>query len=124
MQSVLSDEIHYRILRLLEAQSDISQRQIAKELGVSLGKTNYCIQALLQKGWIKAENFKNSRNKIGYAYLLTPDGIERKTKIAVQFLKRKTAEFEVIKREIEQLRREVAQSQSPDTLTRSKKEGS
>ena len=76
----------------------------------------------MQKGWIKAENFKNSRKKIAYAYLLTPEGIERKTKIAVQFLKRKTAEFEVIKREIEQLRQEVAQSQSPDTLNRSKKE--
>lgn len=120
--TVLSDEIHYRILRLLEGQPDISQRQIAKELGVSLGKTNYCVQALLQKGWIKAENFKNSHNKIGYVYLLTPLGIERKAKIAVRFLKRKTAEFEAIKREIEQLRQEVAQSQSPDTLTGSKKE--
>jgi len=118
----LSDEIHYRILRLLEAQPHISQRQLAKQLGVSLGKTNYCVQALLQKGWIKAENFKNSGNKIGYAYLLTPEGIERKTKIAVRFLKRKTAEFEAIKRDIEQLREDVARSQSSDTLTSSKKE--
>ena len=122
MPTVLSDEIHYRILRLLEGQPDISQRQIAKVLGVSLGKTNYCVQALLQKGWIKAENFKNSHNKIGYVYLLTPLGIERKAKIAVRFLKRKTAEFEAIKREIEQLRQEVAQLQSPDTLNGSKKE--
>ena len=121
---MLSDEIHYRILRLLEAQPDISQRQIAKALGVSLGKTNYCVQALLHKGWIKAENFKNSRNMIRYAYLLTPEGIERKTTIAVRFLKRKTAEFEAIKREVEQLRQEVARLQSPDTLTGSKKEGS
>jgi len=119
---VLSDEIHYRILRLLEVRPDISQRQLAKELGVSLGKTNYCIQALLQRGWIKAENFKNSHNKIGYTYLLTPEGFERKAKIAVRFLKRKTAEFEAIKHEIEQLRLEVAQLQSPDTLTGSKKE--
>jgi EPS-associated MarR family transcriptional regulator len=114
--SVLSDELHYRILRLLEAQPDLSQRQLAKELGVSLGKTNYCVQALLRKGWIKAENFKNSHNKIGYAYLLTPEGIERKAKIAVRFLKRKTAEFEAIKREIEQLRQEVAELHTPDAL--------
>ena len=122
LYSVLSDEIHYRILRFLEVRPDISQRQLAKELGVSVGKTNYCIQALLQRGWIKAENFKNSHNKIGYTYLLTPEGFERKAKIAVRFLKRKTAEFEAIKREIEQLRLEVAQLQSPDTLTGSKKE--
>ena len=105
----MSDEIHYQVLRLLEAQPDISQRQLSRELGVSLGKTNYCLQALLKKGWIKAENFKNSHNKIAYTYLLTPEGIERKARIAVRFLKRKTAEFEDIKREIEQLRREVAE---------------
>lgn len=104
----MSDETHYRILRLLEAQPEISQRQLANELGISLGKANYCLQALLAKGWIKAEHFKNSRNKLAYSYLLTPEGIERKAKIAVRFLRRKTAEFEEIKREIEQLRQEVA----------------
>ena len=113
----MSDETHYRILRLLEAQPDLSQRQLAKELGVSLGKTNYCIQALLKKGWIKADNFKNSHNKIAYVYLLTPEGIERKARIAVQFLKRKTAEFESIQREIEQLREEVAELQARENLS-------
>ena len=105
----LNDEIHYRILRLLESRPDISQRQLAQALGVSLGKTNYCLQALVRKGWIKADNFKNSRNKIAYAYLLTPEGINRKATMAVRFLKRKTAEFEAIKDELERLREEVAQ---------------
>jgi EPS-associated MarR family transcriptional regulator len=118
----VSDEIHYRILRLLEARPAISQRQLSKELGVSLGKTNYCLQALLRKGWIKADNFKNSRNKIAYAYLLTPEGIERKATIAVRFLRRKTAEFEAIKREIEQLRKEVAQLQPREPVSGTEEE--
>jgi EPS-associated MarR family transcriptional regulator len=109
----LNDETHYRLLRLLDARPEISQRQLANELGVSLGKANYCLQALLAKGWIKAEHFKNSRNKRAYCYLLTPEGIERKAKIAVRFLQRKTAEFEAIQQEIEQLRQEVAQ-QTPE----------
>ncbi len=107
--AILNDEIHYRILRLLEAHPDMSQRQLAQALGVSLGKTNYCLQALVTKGWIKADNFKNSRNKIAYAYLLTPEGINRKATMAVRFLKRKTVEFEAIKDELERLREEVAQ---------------
>jgi len=111
--AALNDEIHYRILRLLESRPDISQRQLAQALGVSLGKTNYCLQALVTKGWVKADNFKNSRNKIAYAYLLTPEGIDRKAKMAVRFLKRKTAEFEAIKVELEQLREEVAQQLAP-----------
>jgi EPS-associated MarR family transcriptional regulator len=78
---------------------------------VGLGKTNYCLQALVRKGWVKADNFKNSRNKIAYAYLLTPEAIDRKAKMAVRFLKRKTAEFEAIKVELERLREEVAQQQ-------------
>lgn len=118
----MSDEIHYRILRLLDAQPDISQRELAQELGVSLGKANYCLQALLRKGWIKADNFKNSHNKIAYTYLLTPEGMERKTKIAVRFLKRKMAEFETIKQEIEQLREEVAELQGPEAASPERKE--
>ena len=108
----MNDEIHYRILRLLESRSDMSQRQLSQALGVSLGKTNYCLQALVRKGWIKADNFKNSRNKIAYAYLLTPEGINRKATMAVRFLKRKTAEFGAIKDELERLREEVAQLQA------------
>jgi len=107
----LTDETHYKLLKLLQDRPSISQRELSKELGVSLGKANYCIKALLERGWIKMENFKNSRNKAAYAYLLTPQGIERKAVIAVRFLHRKTVEFEAIKQEIEQLRQEVAQQQ-------------
>jgi EPS-associated MarR family transcriptional regulator len=103
----VTDDIHYNVLKILEANPAISQRQLSKELGVSLGKANYCIKAMVGKGWIKASNFKNSQNKIAYAYLLTPKGIERKAKITVRFLKRKMEEFEAVKRDIEQLQREV-----------------
>jgi EPS-associated MarR family transcriptional regulator len=104
----VTDEIHYKILKLLESQPDISQRQISRELGVSLGKANYCIKAMLERGWIKAKNFKNSRNKIAYAYLLTPEGVEKRAKMTARFLKRKIQEYEQLKRDIDQLRKEVA----------------
>lgn len=99
----MSDEIHYRLLNLLEEHPQASQRQLAEALGISLGKTNYCVRALLEKGWIKANNFKNSQNKLAYAYLLTPSGIDAKARITARFLKRKIAEYEALKTEIEQL---------------------
>ncbi len=101
------DDTHFRLLRLLEARPDLSQRDLARELGTSLGKINYCLNALIDKGLIKARNFRNSRNKLGYAYLLTPQAIDSKAAIAVQFLKRKMAEYESLRIEIEQLQREV-----------------
>jgi EPS-associated MarR family transcriptional regulator len=104
----VTDEINYRILKLLEAKPDISQRDMAKDLGVSLGKTNYCLKAMLEKGWIKAKNFKNSHNKIAYCYLLTPTGIENKTKITIRFLKRKMQEYDALKHEIERLQWEIS----------------
>ena len=102
-------DTHFRLLRLLEARSDLSQRDLARELGTSLGKVNYCLNALIDKGLVKVRNFRNSRNKVGYAYLLTPRGIERKASITVQFLKRKMAEYETLKVEIEQLQREIGE---------------
>lgn len=104
------EETHFRLLRLLEARPDLSQRDLARELGTSLGKINYCLNALIDRGLIKARNFRNSHNKLGYAYLLTPRAIDSKTTIALQFLKRKVAEYELLKKEIEQLRREVGVS--------------
>jgi len=101
------DETHYQLLKLLEAKPHLSQRELARELGISLGKINYCLAALVEKGWVKARNFRNSRNKLGYAYLLTPRGIEQKAVITVDFLRRKIAEYEALKKEITQLRREV-----------------
>jgi EPS-associated MarR family transcriptional regulator len=103
----VSDEAHFRVLRLLAQQPDASQRQLAKALGISLGKTNYCIQALLQKGWLKANNFANNRHKGIYRYLLTPSGLEAKARLTARFLQRKLAEYEALGHEIAQLRAEV-----------------
>ena len=103
----MSDDIHYNVLRLIEAQPDISQRELAKELGVSIGKTNYCLKALIDKGWVKANNFKNSNNKLAYFYVLTPNGLEQKAVITRNFLKRKMQEYESLKKEIKQLKQEI-----------------
>jgi EPS-associated MarR family transcriptional regulator len=105
----VQEEIHFKVLRLLEGKPDISQRELAEELGISLGKANYCLKALLDKGWIKARNFKNSKNKWAYAYLLTPHGIEQKARITAQFLKYKMAEYEALQKEIELLKCEIEQ---------------
>lgn len=100
-------ELEYRVLKIVEKQPTITQRQLSKELGVSLGKTHYVIKALMQVGWIKLENFQRSDNKLGYAYLLTPTGLLEKAKITRHFLKRKQQEYKNLKREIEQLQVEV-----------------
>lgn len=105
---MLSDEYRYKILKSLESNPKISQRELAGELGISLGRVNYCIQALIEKGLVKANNFRNSQNKKGYAYFLTPRGIEDKARITVQFLKIKVAEHEALKKEIKDLRAEAA----------------
>ena len=104
---MLSDEYRYKILKELEINPEISQRDLAKGLGISLGKTNYCIQALIEKGLVKARNFKNSQNKKAYVYYLTPIGLEEKTRVTLQFLKHKLAEYQALKTEIEQLRHEA-----------------
>ena len=103
----MQEDNHYKLLHILEKQPDISQRQLAAQLDISLGKANYCLKALLVKGWVKARNFKNSQNKWAYAYLLTPQGIEQKTRMAGEFLKCKLAEYESLKQEIERLEAEV-----------------
>ncbi len=102
------EDTHYRLLRLLESRPELSQRDLSRELGTSLGKVNYCLNALIDKGFIKVRNFRNNQNKLGYAYLLTPRGIESKAVITVQFLRRKIDEYENLKREIEQLQIELA----------------
>ena len=106
----LNEEISYKLFKLIEADSGISQRELAREMGISLGKTNYCLKGLMEKGWLKARNFKNSNNKIAYTYLLTPTGIREKTKITADYLKRKVHEYETLKIEIEKLRKEVSGS--------------
>ena len=105
----MADTSHYQILKTLEADPKISQRQLAENLDISLGKVNYCVKALLEKGLIKATNFKNSNNKIAYAYLLTPKGIKQKTILAQHFLERKVVEYEQLEQEIQILRAELQQ---------------
>ena len=100
-------ETHFRLLRLLEAKPELSQRDLSRELGTSLGKVNYCLNALVDKGLIKVRNFRNNDNKLSYAYLLTPRGIKSKATITAQFLQRKMAEYESLKTEIALLKREV-----------------
>tara|TARA_B100001059_G_C17823937_1_gene580124 strand:+ start:106 stop:441 length:336 start_codon:yes stop_codon:yes gene_type:complete len=102
-------ELEYRLLKLLEQQPDMTQRQIAKELNVSLGKTHYLVKSLIDVGWVKLENFQRSDNKWGYAYLLTPMGIVEKAAITVRFLARKQWEHTQLQKEIDQLQEEVRQ---------------
>jgi EPS-associated MarR family transcriptional regulator len=100
-------ELEYKVLKWLEKNPNITQRQLAKELGVSLGKTHYLISSLIKVGWVKLDNFKRSDNKMGYMYLLTPKGINEKAKITKTFLVRKENEYQQLKHEIEQLKTEV-----------------
>ena len=106
----MSEERQLDTLRLLERNPEMTQRELADSLGVSLGATNYCLKALVEKGWIKLENFQNNPNKLGYLYLLTPKGIAAKTTLTARFLKRKLAEYEALKSEIEQLKSEASEA--------------
>jgi EPS-associated MarR family transcriptional regulator len=103
------EQAHLRILQLVADAPGISQRQLAERLGISLGKTNYLLRALLEKGLIKADNFRRSDNKLGYLYLLTPEGIKAKLSLTRSYLARKEAEFLALKSEIEAMRSELAE---------------
>ena len=117
---MLTDEYRYRILKILESNPSASQRDIARELGVSLGRVNFCLQALIEKGLIKANNFRNSTTKQTYLYLLTPKGIDEKAKVTLRFLKSKLAEYESIKAELEELQKD-ATKYTPKTQIESPK---
>jgi len=101
------EDTHFRVLRLLEDNPNLTQRELADATGISLGAVNYCLKALLDKGQIKTSNFRNSERKLAYAYLLTPSGLARKAELTVRFLNRKMAEYERLRAEIERLRQEV-----------------
>lgn len=101
------EEFHYKLLKVLQENPDISQRELARKVGISLGKTNYCLRALIEKGWVKAARFRRSENKVAYAYLLTSYGMETKLQATADFLRRKVSEYEALEKEIEQLRNEV-----------------
>jgi EPS-associated MarR family transcriptional regulator len=100
-------ETHLKVLRQIEANPEITQRELAQQLGVSLGKVNYCLKALIDRGWVKANNFRNSHNKVAYAYLLTPNGLEEKARITVRFLKQRMQDYERLKQEINELQAEI-----------------
>ena len=95
-----ADDLHFRVLKLLQDQPDLSQRELASRLGVSNGKLHYCMKALIEKGLVKLGNFAHSKHHLGYAYLLTPAGIKQKTAMTSDFLKRKVAEYEALHAEI------------------------
>ena len=98
------DEIHLDLLRRLEKNPQYTQRALSKDMGVSLGKINYCVKKLIEKGWVKVNNFRNNPNKLNYTYLLTSKGIETKSKLTVSFLHLKIKEYELLKAEIAQLK--------------------
>jgi EPS-associated MarR family transcriptional regulator len=100
-------ERQLKVLRLLEESPELNQRQMAEQLGISLGGLNYCLRALVEKGWVKMDNFSRNPNKLKYAYLLTPRGVVAKARFTASFLKRKLKEYEALKVEIETLRAEV-----------------
>ena len=105
--SVPREELRLRVMQLIETHPEMSQRRIARELGVSLGAVNYALKALVERGFVKAGNFGRSENKAAYLYLLTPEGIAQKSVLAATFLTRKLEEYEVLKQEIKSLKKEV-----------------
>ncbi len=107
---MLTDEYRYKILKILATNPEINQRDLAKKLDISLGRVNFCLKALIQKGLLKASNFRNNQNKMAYMYLLTPQGLEEKTVITARFLKLKLQEHAKLQAEIEELRIDSNQS--------------
>jgi EPS-associated MarR family transcriptional regulator len=106
-QAKLQEDTYFRVMRILQENPDLTQRELAEKLGISVGGLNYCLKALMQKGLVKMKNFANSKNKFGYVYVLTPNGMAEKAVITHRFLQRKMDEYEALKAEIEALQSEV-----------------
>ena len=102
-RSRLQEDTYFRVLRILQDRPDVTQREIAQLLGVSTSGLNYCLNALIDKGWVKVHNFSESKNKFGYVYLLTPTGISEKAALTGRFLQRKLLEYEALRSEIESI---------------------
>ena len=102
-QAQIQEDTYFRVMRILQENPDLTQRELADKLGVSLGGLNYCLKALIDKGWVKMQNFQNSKSKFKYVYLLTPQGVAEKVVLASRFLDRKMLEYETLKAEIESL---------------------
>jgi EPS-associated MarR family transcriptional regulator len=111
-QTLQQEDTRFRLMQILHANPDISQREMAKALGISFGGVNYCLNALMAKGLVKVHNFSQSQNKFGYVYLLTPAGIAEKMALTGSFLKRKMDEYEALRLEIEALQSEIAAKSS------------
>ena len=103
-QAKLQEDTSFRVMRILEENPDLTQRELAGQVGMSLGGFNYCIKALIEKGYVKAENFLNSKDKFKYVYVLTPSGIAQKIALTGRFLHRKLEEYEALKKEISLLK--------------------
>lgn len=107
MNDESQDEYHLKVMRLIQKNPQISQRELAEQLGISLGKTNYCIQALIKKGLVKLQNFRSSQSKRGYVYLLTPEGVSSKARLTMLYLKIRMREYDALSKEIESLRSDL-----------------
>ena len=115
-QAHLQEDTHFKIMRILHDNPDLTQRELADQLGMSVGGLNYCLKALIDKGFVKMDNFQKSKNKFKYVYLLTPQGIAEKVALTSRFLQRKMQEYEALKVEIEALRTEVGKYESNDLI--------
>lgn len=113
-KTTTQEETHYKIMRVLEENPDLTQRELAEKLGMSVGGVNYCLNALIDKGLVKMGNFQKSKNKFKYVYLLTPKGIAEKVAMTSRFLKRKVEEYEALKVEIEALNAKVLEEHAHD----------
>ena len=116
MNTKYEEEIRYHLFKILENEPNLSQRDMARKMGISLGKVNYCITELAKKGFIKVNRFKSAKNKMPYTYLLTVRGIEEKSKLTINFLKRKLREYEEIKRQIGELSREIEENRLSEVI--------
>ena len=105
-------DIHLELLRKLESNPEYTQRELSEEMGVSLGKVNYCMKKLIEKGWVKLSNFSRNPNKVNYIYLLTPSGIEQKARLTFEFLAIKLEEYELLKVEISELEHDAKELKS------------
>lgn len=114
MNKPYEQEILYSLLKILSRDSNLTQREMAQNMGISLGKVNYCVSELVKKGFIKINRFKHSKNKIQYIYILTPQGLEEKAALTLSFLKRKVLEYEEIKRQIKEIVQEVEEEKLMD----------
>jgi EPS-associated MarR family transcriptional regulator len=114
-QAKIQEDTYFRVMHILRENPDLTQRELAEKLGISVGGLNYCLKALMEKGMVKMKNFTTSKNKFGYVYVLTPTGLAEKADITHRFLKRKIDEYEALKVEIEALRSEVERSSGEGT---------